>query len=202
MVNVGPACAAAQVRGALHLRRGARAALRAGCNDGGAVPDSLYGVCNFQGQIPEGVYVDMLSLCPDYNQPLQILQKVQDIVALGDLYGVGNLSLNTIFLFAPQADVEARCQGRRAVCYVRAEAEPMMRSMAEEGLGTFRDVNISTEIDFLDLDYESLMAPYELIEFFAINVSSLLTATLACPTAWRRARRRLRVRPRPRAARR
>ncbi len=153
----------------------------AGCDDGETTPDSLYGVCNTTEEIPDDVYVDMLSLCPDYNQPEQVLQKVEDIMSLGKFYGVGDLKFNTIFLFASDADVAAVCGDVAQFGYVKEEAEPMLRSMAETGLGTFRDVNISEELDFLDFDYESLMAPYEVAEFFAINTNTLPTESGISP---------------------
>ena len=146
----------------------------AGCDDGDEIPDSLYGVCNTNEEIPDEVYVDMHSLCPDYNQPEQIMQKVEDIMSLSDFYGVGDLRMNTVFIFAPEEEVAAVCGDvAEQFGYDREVAEPLLRDMAETGLGTFRDVNISTELDFLDFDYESLQAPYEVAQFFAINVNSL-----------------------------
>ncbi|MCK5689919.1 hypothetical protein KAI87_11650, partial [Myxococcota bacterium] len=136
-------------------------------------PDSLYGVCNYTGEIPDDVYVDILTQCPEYNQPIQIVQKVQDIIALGNRYGAGDIKMHSVFLFAPDEVVASVCGDVSVFGYVREEAEPLLRSMAEEGGGTYRDVNISTEIDFLDFDYESLQAPYDLVEFFAININTL-----------------------------
>jgi hypothetical protein len=145
----------------------------AGCEDGDEPPDSLYGVCNTTEEIPEDVYVDMHSLCPDYNQPEQIMQKVEDIMALCEFYGVGELKLNTILLFAPEEEIAEVCGDVSEFGYVKEEAEPLLKGMAEEGLGTYRDVNISTEIDFLDFDYESLEAPYEMAELFAVNMNAV-----------------------------
>lgn len=174
MVAAGPAVRARTKYEVLFLSDGVpEPRCRSGCNDGDTTPDSLYGVCNYTGDIPEDVYVDMLSQCPDYNQPIQVLQKVQDIIALGDFYGVGEIRMNTILLFAPADVVAQMCGDVTQFGYVREEAEPLLRSMAAEGGGTFRDVNISTDIDFLDFDYESLRAPYEMVEFFGLNVSAL-----------------------------
>jgi hypothetical protein len=148
----------------------------AGCDDGDQDFDRLYPVCNTTEDIPDDVYVDMHSLCPDYNQPEQIMQKVGDIMSLSDFYGVGSLTMSTILLFAPIEDVNAACGGNAAQFgYVKEEAEPLLIEMAEEGLGTYRDVNISDELDFLEFDYESLMAPYEVAEFFAINTNVIPT---------------------------
>jgi hypothetical protein len=121
---------------------------RAGCDDGDTPPDSLYGVCNTTEEIPDDVYVDMNTLCPEYNQPAQITQKVQDIMALGDFYGAGELTLNTVLIFAEEAEVQAACG----------------------------DISqISQELDFLDFEYESLEAPYEMTELFAININAVPT---------------------------
>lgn len=147
----------------------------AGCDDGDEPPDSLYGVCNTTEEIPDDVYVDMHSLCPEYNQPAQIIQKVQDIVSLGDYYGAGDLTLSTVLIFASPEEVAAQCGDVTQFGYVKDEAEPLMQAMAEEGGGTYRDVQISQELDFLDFDYESLEAPYELTELFAINLSAIPT---------------------------
>jgi hypothetical protein len=150
---------------------------RAGCDDNDSPPDSLYPVCNTTEDIPDEVYVAMHSMCPEYNQDPQIQQKVRDIMSLGDFYGIGDLKLNTILLFAPAEAVAAQCGDVSQFGYVREEAEPTLRGMADEGLGTFRDVNLSEEIDFLDFDYESLQAPYEVAEFFALNGNTVILET-------------------------
>lgn len=146
-----------------------------GCDDGGAPPDSLYGVCNTQQEIPDEVYVDMNGYCPAYNQPEQIAAKVQEIMALSDFYGVGDLTLNTILLFAPEAEVAAVCGDVSIFGYNKDEAMPLLQEMASQGRGTFRDVNISTELDFLDFNYESLKAPYRMMDFYAINMNAVST---------------------------
>lgn len=149
----------------------------AGCDDGDTPPDSLYGVCNTDQEIPDDVYVDFNSLCPDYNQPEQIMQKVQDIMSLGEFYGAGDLTMSTILLFAPLEEIEQVCGDVSIFGYIKEEAEPLLMQMADEGNGTYRDVNISDELDFLDFDYESLQAPYEMFEFFAVNTATVPTET-------------------------
>ncbi len=146
-----------------------------GCNDGDTPPDSLYGVCNTDQDVPDEVYVDMTGVCPDYNSPEQVKAKVQDIMALGEFYGVGDLTLNTILLFAPEAEVAAVCGDVSIFGYERDEAMPLLQDMAAIGQGTFRDVNITTEIDFVDFNYESLRAPYQVKEVYAVNVSTMPT---------------------------
>ncbi len=174
MVESGPAMAARTKYVVLFLSDGIpEPRCNAGCDDGDEPPDALYGVCNTTQTIPDGYYVDMHTLCPDYNQPAQLAQKASDIMSLAEVYGVGDLTISTIFLFAPEEEIIAVCGDISQFGYDKDQAEPLLRSMAEEGLGTFRDVNISTELDFLEFNYESLMAPYKSAEFFAINLNAL-----------------------------
>ncbi|MEL6342214.1 MAG: hypothetical protein AAFV53_03725 [Myxococcota bacterium] len=148
---------------------------RAGCDDGDTLPDSQYGVCNFTGEIPDDVYVDITAQCPEYNQPPQILQKVQDIKALERNYGAGSVTMSTVLLFAPEEAINAACGDAASFGYVRDEAEPLLRSMAEEGEGTYRDVNTTEDINFLDIDFRSLAAPYNLAEMFVMPLNAMPT---------------------------
>lgn len=148
---------------------------RAGCDDGDTPPDSLYGVCNTTNEIADEDYVDMNTRCPEYNQTNQILAKIQDLVALGEYHGVGDLTLSTVLLFAPEEEIAAVCGDVSVFGYVREEAMPLLVSMAAEGGGTFRDINTSEEIDFLDFDYESLEAPYSLQALYAWNATAIPT---------------------------
>jgi len=172
MINAGPAVRARTKYVVVFMSDGIpEPRCKHGCDDGDELPDSLYGVCNTDKNIPDSVYVDMEGLCPDYNQPEQIVQKIQDIISLKEFYGVGALTLNTVLLFADAAEVEEVCPGVEQFGYVREEAMPLLQAMADEGNGTFRDVHISTDLDFLTFNYDSLEAPYVLSEFFAINTS-------------------------------
>lgn len=154
---------------------------RAGCDDGDTPPDSLHDfICNLteeelRNAVPdEDEYIEFTYDCPELNSPAQIMQRVQDITSLGEAYGVGEITFNTIFLFAPQEVVDARCGGSGAAFgYVRDVAEPLMRGMAEEGGGVFRDVNTQTEIDFLDFDFQSLVSPYQLVHLYTINTNAI-----------------------------
>jgi hypothetical protein len=179
MVDSGPALRARTKYVVLFMSDGVpEPRCRAGCDDGNTIPDSLYGVCNTVDEIPDGYYVDMYTLCPDYNQPNQIMQKVNDIMSLGEFYGVGDLTFNTVLMFADEADVNAVCPDAAGQFgYIKEEAEPLMREMADVGLGTYRDVNINIDIDFLDFNYESLRAPYEVAQFFAVNTNAVPVET-------------------------
>ncbi len=148
----------------------------AGCDDDDDPPGG--GVCNTLADIPDDVYVDMNSVCPDYNQPEQIMQKVSDIMSLGDFYGVGDISLSAILLFTSLEEIDQVCPDAAAQFgYDKDEALPLLLGMAEEGLGTFRDIHISTDLDFLNFNFESLRAPYGLAGFFALNMNAIPTET-------------------------
>lgn len=141
-----------------------------------AAPDRFYGVCNTDEEIGDSDYIDMRSVCPEYNMEAQILRKVDDLVALGESYGVGDLTLHTVFLFAPQDVVDARCGGSGAQFgYVRDQAQPLLQAMAEGGRGVFREVNVALESEgnFLQVDYQPLESAFDLTETIAVNQNSL-----------------------------
>jgi hypothetical protein len=153
---------------------------KAGCDDGKVPPDSLFGVCNVDpSKIPDDEYVGMLGECPEYNQPDQILAKVADLKELAEFYGAGGFSFNTVFLFAPEDVVAQFCTTDYETLLggTKDEGTALMEDMAKVGDGTFRDVNVSKKIDFLDFGYQSLQAPYEVGEFFATNMTTIPTET-------------------------
>ncbi|MCP4199792.1 MAG: VWA domain-containing protein [Proteobacteria bacterium] len=177
MVDSGPALRARTKYVVLFISDGIpHPDCHAGCDDDDDYPGNE--VCNTTENIPDEFYVDMYSLCPDYNQSNQIMQKVNDLMSLGEFYGVGDLTFNTVLMFADEADLNAACEnGAELWGFDKDLAEPLMREMAEVGLGTYRDININIDIDFLDFNYESLRAPYEVAEFFAVNANAVPSET-------------------------
>ena len=142
--------------------------------DASVHPDSLYGVCNTRQEVPDDVYVDFDGLCPAYNQPNQILFRVAEILRVAESYGVGQVTLHTVLLFAPQEDVEARCPGASASFgYNGGQARALLQAMAKEGNGTFRDVNlaVASETSF-DYDFSALKSDQGLVGFFARNTNA------------------------------
>lgn len=141
-------------------------------NDSNAHPDSLYGVCNTDLEVPEDVYVDMTGRCPEYNQPQQIMQRIQDVLLLKDIYSAGDVALHTVLLFSPQDVVEGICPGASASFgYNHDTAKALLQSMAQAGRGTFRDVNLEYgDQQFLKFDYASLESQQWLSEFTAVNL--------------------------------
>lgn len=141
-------------------------------------PDNLYGICNTTEEIPDGEYVDFDGACPAYNQPRQVLKRVQDIVELEEQFDVGSIRLNSVLLFSPQSVVDAACpDASTQFGYDREEAESMLQSMAEEGEGAYRDVNLAeSDDDFLEFEVASLEAEQTLSAMFARNAHAVATA--------------------------
>ncbi len=140
-------------------------------DDNSLHPDNLYGVCNTDQEIPDDVYVDMNGICPAYNQPPQIRRRIEELLGLADTYSVGGVVLHSVLLFSPQNVVEQVCPDAAASFgYDKAQAEALLREMAAQGNGTFRDVNLDTENDdFLQFDITSLKAEQTLTSMMAAN---------------------------------
>ena len=134
-------------------------------------PDTLYGVCNTDLEVPNGIYVDMDGRCPAYNQPEQIQKRIDDLRALEVIYGAGDLVMNTVLLSSPQEVIESVCGPAAASFgYNTEQARILLGGMAEAGGGSFRDVNLTEGDDtFLDFDYGSLRSTYYVREFYASN---------------------------------
>jgi hypothetical protein len=140
-------------------------------------PDTLYGVCNLTanrresilGDNPDGIYNDLQGDCPAYNQPNQLAKKVDDLMDLSRIYGVGDLVFNTILLSSPQEVIESVCGPAAASFgYNTEEARILLKAMAQAGEGDFRDVNLTEGDDtFLDFDYASLRSSYFAREFYS-----------------------------------
>jgi hypothetical protein len=146
-------------------------------DDNSLRPDSLYAVCNTDREIPEGVYVDMAGQCPEYNQPRQILQRVEELRTLELLYSAGEVVLHTVFISSPKEVVEMACpDAQNAFGYNVEQAKDLVAEMARVGGGTFRDVNVADgEASFLDFDFTSLRTPYHATGFIAYNTHAIST---------------------------
>lgn len=134
-------------------------------------PDNLYGVCNTDQDVPDDVYVDYTGICPEYNMPAQIMGRVQELLSLSDIYSVGDITLNTVFLFTEDVIVDPAQFG-----YERTQARNLLQSMAEAGEGIFRDVNLGVaQSDFLDFDITSIRAEQTLTRMLAFNSHAVLS---------------------------
>ncbi len=137
-------------------------------------PDTLYGVCNTDQEIPDDIYVDYRGICPAYNQPETILQRVDELLGLADLYSVGDITLHTVLMFSPQAVVESICPGAStSFGYDLDQARALLKAMARTGMGTFRDANLADNDDsFLRFDFSALEAPQTLSSLVAMNTNA------------------------------
>lgn len=134
-------------------------------------PDNFDPVCNSTQDLDEDLLVDRQGICPAYNQPEQIFRRVDELLSLKETYSAGALDLSTILLFAPQAEVEARCPGAAEDFGIeRTQAEALLRDMADTGNGTFRDVNTQTsEDDFLQVNITEIKSERTLSAMYARN---------------------------------
>ena len=105
-------------------------------DDNSKRPDNLYGVCNTDVEVPDGLYVDMQGRCPAYNQPEQLARRVDDLRALKALYGAGDLTFNTVLLSSPQEVIESVCGPAGASFGYNTEAaRELLGRMARAGGG-------------------------------------------------------------------
>ncbi|MEE2758050.1 MAG: VWA domain-containing protein [Myxococcota bacterium] len=146
-------------------------------DDNSLSPDNLYAVCNTDREIPEGVYVDMAGRCPEYNQPRQIIQRVEELRTLELLYSAGEVMLNSVFISSPQEVVEEACPNAQVdFGYNVDAAKALVSEMARVGGGVFRDVNVADgNASFLDFDFTSLRTPYHATGFVAYNQNAIST---------------------------
>ncbi|MEE2644822.1 MAG: hypothetical protein VYD19_07800, partial [Myxococcota bacterium] len=80
----------------------------------------------------------------------QIDEKIDELLALQTLFGVGEISLHTLFI--------ATEQGLR----LDEEAQLLLRSMAERGGGSYRSVPNGEQLDFLHIGFSRLRRLYSL----------------------------------------
>ncbi|MBN1960252.1 MAG: VWA domain-containing protein [Deltaproteobacteria bacterium] len=107
----------------------------------------------------------------DYNQPYQILAKVQDIMDLASRYGVGEMRMHTGLVLDPQAnDAIIQLFGDPA------QAIPLVQEMANIGDGLFMQFYGGDQINFLQIDYQSLQQPRVVRGFIANNLMALPNA--------------------------
>jgi len=120
---------------------------------------------DFQGLYPE------MEAGRNYNTPDQIVEKVQDIMALQTVYNVGELRLHTALLFDPnigQAFIDA-------FCLDRPTAIDLMQKMAAAGNGTFTEFTSGAQISFLNINYVSIKQLYKMTNVVAWNTNTVPT---------------------------
>jgi len=116
--------------------------------------------------VEEDEYVGFEGACPAYNSSRQIVSRVQDIVNLDDDFDLGDVRLNSVLLFSSDPAEGAE----EIVDSDREEAAQILRNMADEGDGEFRDVDLAgAEGNFLDFEVTSVEADRALTTMFTEN---------------------------------
>jgi len=123
--------------------------------------------------VPGDVFLE-LSAGADYNQPYQILDKVDTIMELGKEFRVGDLRMHTGFLYD-----EDEAQIAEAAFSLDPEAgEELLRGMASHGNGAFLKFSDGEEISFLSIDFNSIKRPFSVKSFIVSNQTALPTAAV------------------------
>jgi hypothetical protein len=98
----------------------------------------------------------------EVNTTFGIRRAVREMMNLGDRFDVAEMTFHTAFL------------GVNTTQVVQVEAETLLRSMAEDGSGTFRNFDNGENINFLDIDFTSVKRMYSMKDgaFVVTNASA------------------------------
>lgn len=151
---------------------------------GGGCPDQTTcagGVCEFNdttcfeqtdaAELFGGIANAEISAGNDYNQPYQILGKVEEIMDLENDFQVGEIQFNAGLVLDPLADP--------AIIEIfgdASQAAPLLEQMAEIGNGEFLQFYGGDSIDFSNLDFDSLKQGRVVRTFYAVNLASRFMA--------------------------
>lgn len=94
------------------------------------------------------------------NDEPTILRRVEEIMALHDVFAVRELTLHTTYLSA------------NTPASVQEQASSLLRRMAELGRGTFRNFAYGEEVNFLTLDYTAIRRQFLLDSLVVANLSA------------------------------
>jgi hypothetical protein len=110
----------------------------------------------------------------NYNTAPQILNSVDEIVALQSLYHLGSIELDTNFLFPVDA-----LSNPLAVPFDldRPAGEALLKSMASAGNGSFQEFTAETQINFLNITFASLQVKSDIVATYASNHSAIETGS-------------------------
>ncbi|MEO0592480.1 MAG: VWA domain-containing protein [Myxococcota bacterium] len=103
----------------------------------------------------------------DYNQPYQILTKVEEIMELEEDFQIGEIQFNAGLVLDPLADP--------AIIEIfgdSSQAAPLLAQMADIGNGEFFQFYGGDAIDFSNLDFDSLRQGRVIRSFYAVNMAS------------------------------
>jgi hypothetical protein len=141
-----------------------------GCDAAGE--NQAYAFCNnddFQ-EDTQGILGDPdFEACDDYNQDYQILDRIEDLMALRDATGIGDLRVHTALLCPPDLD-PAVIAAFGIDCVA---SETLLRKMSDAGNGTYRNFSAGESIDYLTFDLQPISIDYALRSLVAVNLSAL-----------------------------
>lgn len=103
----------------------------------------------------------------DYNQPYQILQRVEDIMDLEERFQIGELRVHAGLVLDPLADPAII-----ALFGDATTARPLMRQMADLGEGKYLEFYGGDQINFLEVDFDSLKQNRVVRNFYAVNLGA------------------------------
>lgn len=107
-----------------------------------------------------------LKACEDYNQPYQIYAYVDQIMHLETVYSVGDMRMNTVWLYDPN-DMVSTGMG-----FVPSDAKDLLATMAMDGDGQFADYYNGADITFANIDYSAILEPFALSQILAWNFNA------------------------------
>ena len=126
----------------------------------------------FAKPLPTSVY-PALQAGGDYNQRPQILHAIDQIVQLQDFYRLGQVELDTNFLFnqatAANSGLEAEFE------LDEPAGRSIMTAMAEHGHGTFQEFTSASQISFANLDFTSFQEQNGLVATLVTNTNAIQT---------------------------
>ena len=123
--------------------------------------------------VPDDVFLELMAGA-DYNQPYQIYDKIDAIMALKGEFRVGDLRFHTGFLYD---------EGEAAVAEAAFSLDPkagreLMEEMARRGNGQFMSFSDGDEISFLTIDFNSIKRPFTVKSFIVSNESAVPSETV------------------------
>jgi hypothetical protein len=139
------------------------------CFDQADAHSGLFG--NFQGVVSSDYAGG-----EDYNQPYQILQKVEEIMELQDRYQVGELRIHAGLVFDPLADPTVI-----EIFGDAAQAAPLMQQVADTGNGQYMEFYGGDQIDFLSINFQSIKQQRVIRGFFADNRANRMAVSGLLP---------------------
>ena len=123
--------------------------------------------------IPNDVFIE-LEAGADYNQPYQIFDKIEAIMALKEEFRVGDLRFHTGFLY----DEDEAAVAEAAFALDPDAGRELMEEMARLGNGQFMAFSDGDEINFLTIDFNSIKRPFTVKSFIVSNEATAPTETV------------------------